>query len=79
LTLDNSLDSLVVLYLSSLQSVTYGTRHIIQEMNSKGYRISKLFMTGGGLKNKLYVKTVADICNCKVYIPVEEEAVLLGT
>src|SRR5690625_2436083 len=48
-------------------------------MNQSGYDIRQISITGGGTKNKLFLKSHADICGCKLVLPKEQEAVLLGS
>ena len=79
LTLSNTLDDLAILYLATIQAVAYGTRHIIEEMNNTGYTIDKISATGGGTKNELFLTQHSDICGCKIILPKESEAVLLGS
>lgn len=79
LTLSNTLDDLAILYLATIQAVAYGTRHIIEEMNKMGYAIDQISATGGGTKNELFLHQHADICGCKIILPKESEAVLLGS
>ena len=79
LKLSNSLNDLAIIYLSTIQSIAYGTRHIIEEMNKKGYDIDSLICCGGGTKNELFLKQHANITNCLIILPKEEESVLLGS
>jgi FGGY-family pentulose kinase len=79
LKLESSISQLAILYLATIQAIAYGTRHIISEMNLKGYRINTIFITGGSTKNKFYVQEHADITGCKIIIPKESDAVLLGS
>jgi FGGY-family pentulose kinase len=78
-SLDHSMESLARQYYATIQAIAYGTRHIIQEMNKKGYRISQIHACGGGTKNHLWLQEHADITGCKIVLPKEPEAVLLGT
>ena len=66
-------------YLAAIQAVAYGTRHILEEMNRKGYRIDTLLACGGGTKNPVFLREHADITGCKVVLSTEPEAVLLGS
>jgi FGGY-family pentulose kinase len=77
-TLSATADDLARLYLATIQAVAYGTRHIIEEMNRQGYRIDTLLMCGGGTKNPLFLREHADITGCRLVLPREPEAVLLG-
>lgn len=79
LTLDDSLDNLAIYYLSAIQSVAYGTRHIIEEMNNNGFNIKKIFMTGGGTKNPLFLSSHSNITGCSIILGEEDESVLLGS
>lgn len=72
LNLSMDLDHLALLYLATLQSICLGTRHIIAEMNAKGYRIRNIFLTGGLGKNNVFVREIADITQSKVLIPTEQ-------
>jgi FGGY-family pentulose kinase len=78
LRLNDSVESLALLYLSTVQAIAHGTRHIIDSMNSRGYRIDTLVACGGDTKNPVFVREHADVTGCRIVMPREPEAVLLG-
>ena len=78
LTLNQDVREVALWYGATIQAVVYGTRHIIEAMNDKGYSIDSIFMSGGHLKNRKFVKDYADITGCRIVMPAETEAVLLG-
>eukprot|EP01018_Ginkgo_biloba_P006445 Gb_30344 [translate_table: standard] len=78
LTLDTSEKQLAILYLATVQSIAYGTRHIVEHCNSHGLKIDILLACGGLSKNSLYIQEHADIIGCHVILPREKESVLLG-
>ena len=79
LTLNQTLFEVAKQYYATIQAIAYGTRHIIEVMNQRGYDISEIYMCGGHTKNEIFLKEHADITSCKIYLPKEREAVLLGT
>jgi FGGY-family pentulose kinase len=79
LTLSATADDLARQYLATIQALAHGTRHIVGEMNRKGYRIDTLLACGGGTKNRVFLREHADITGCKLVRPKEPEAVLLGS
>jgi FGGY-family pentulose kinase len=79
LHLSATVEDLAVLYLAAIQAIAYQTRHIVEEMNRQGYRISRIFACGGGLKNDVFLRQHADITGCDLVLPKEPEAVLLGS
>jgi FGGY-family pentulose kinase len=79
LPLSAAIDDLALLYLATVQAIAYGTRHIIEAMNGAGFRIADLFACGGGTKNRVFVREHADAAGCRVLLPREPEAVLLGS
>lgn len=79
LTLAADLDDLARQYLAAVQAVAHGTRHILDEMNKKGYALKRIFVCGGGSKNPVFLREHADITNCELILPQEPEAVLLGS
>lgn len=79
LALSATADDLALQYLAAIQAVAYGTRHILEEMNRKGYRIDTLLACGGGTKNPVFLREHADITGCRIVLPKEPEAVLLGS
>src|SRR5699024_526867 len=79
LKLSSTLDDLALNYLAVIQAIAYGTQHIIEVMNEKGYAIDTIVATGGGTKNELFLQQHADICECRIMLPKEPEAVLLGS
>ncbi|MBN2560972.1 MAG: FGGY-family carbohydrate kinase [Phycisphaerae bacterium] len=78
LTLGETVDDLAMLYLATVQAVAHGTRHIIDTLNENGYRIATIFACGGGTKNPVFLREHADITGCRIVLPREPEAVLLG-
>ncbi|KAF8033582.1 hypothetical protein BT93_C0006 [Corymbia citriodora subsp. variegata] len=78
LTLDSSEKQLALLYLATVQSLAYGTRHIVEHCNAHGHRIDTLLACGGLAKNPLFLQEHADIIGCPIILPRESESVLLG-
>jgi FGGY-family pentulose kinase len=79
LKLTDSVGSLAVLYLATVQAIAYGTRHILEALTEGGYRIETLLACGGDTKNPLFVREHADVTGCRIALPREPEAVLLGS
>jgi hypothetical protein len=79
LTLSATADDLARQYLAAVQAVAYGTRHIVEELNRKGYAVDTLLTCGGGTKNPVFLREHADITGCRLVLPREPEAVLLGS
>lgn len=79
LTLDTSFDGLCRLYWRTCVSIALGIRHILEKMNSYGYVLDTLHITGGHLKNPLLMELYSDATGCKVIVPQMSDAVLLGT
>lgn len=78
LTLGDTVDDLALLYLATIQAIAHGTRHIIDTLNESGYRIATVFACGGGTKNPVFLREHADVTGCRIVLPREPEAVLLG-
>ena len=54
-------------------------RDIIDTMEENGHpAIETIWVTGGLIKNKLYLQAHADATSCTLVLPQEQEAVLLG-
>jgi FGGY-family pentulose kinase len=79
LKLSAEVTDLALLYLAAIQGIAYGTRHIIEEMNAKGYSIDTLVCCGGGTKNAVFLQQHANITGCRLVLPEEKESVLLGS
>jgi FGGY-family pentulose kinase len=79
LKLSGSVDSLALLYLATIQAIALGTRHILEELNAGGFRIATLIACGGDTRNPVFVREHADATGCRIVLPREPEAVLLGS
>ena len=78
LRLSDSADSLALLYYATVQALAHGTRHILDTMNAHGHHIRTLVATGGDAKNPVFLSEHADVTGCRIVLPREAEAVLLG-
>ena len=75
----NGVDLLALLYLATIQASAHGTRHLLDTMNAHGYRIDTLIACGGDSKNPVFLREHADVTGCRIALPQEPEAVLLGS
>ena len=78
LTLDMSYEFLSKIYLATVQAVAYGTRHIVESMESAGHKVSKIAVCGGGAKNEVWLQEHADALQRPLVLAEEPETVLLG-
>lgn len=79
LSINKDLTELARIYLAAIQSVSYGTRHIIEAMNNAGHQITRIHMCGGGTKNPLWLREHANVTGCEIVLGEEDEAVILGS
>lgn len=79
LTLDTSFDGLCRLYWRTCVSLVLGIRHILETMESFGYRFDVINAGGGHLNNPLLVELYADVTGRDVRLPKAADAVLLGS
>ena len=78
LRLDDSTDQLALLYLATIQAIAHGTRHIVETLNTHGYCVNVLAVTGAEAKNPVFLREHADVTSCDLLLPESDEAVLLG-
>ncbi|CAH2604967.1 D-ribulokinase [Rhodovastum atsumiense] len=78
LDLSATADDLALLYLATVQGIACGTRHIIESLNAQGWAIDTLLTCGGDARNQVFLQAHADATGCRVVLPAEPEAVLLG-
>jgi FGGY-family pentulose kinase len=78
LQLTDSVDQLALLYLATIQAIAHGTRHIIETLNTHGYSIAMVAVTGSDAKNPVFLREYADATGCDILLPEADEAVLLG-
>jgi FGGY-family pentulose kinase len=79
LSLDDSVDALAVLYMATVQALAHGTRHVLDALRAQGYPTTTLLACGGDTKNPLFLREHADVTGCRIVLPAEPEAVLLGS
>ena len=78
LTLDSDFDSLCRLYWRTSVSIALGVRHILETLNTRGYAIDTLHITGGHTKNAVLMELYADATGCTVVESSAKDATLLG-
>jgi FGGY-family pentulose kinase len=78
LRLEDGVTAYAKLYLSAVQALAFGTRHIIEEMENQGYRIAYVVATGGHTKNELLLQEHANVLERPIYLGEETENMLLG-
>jgi glycerol kinase len=57
-----SLASLALLYHATLTSIALQTRSIVDELNSKGHHIKRLYVSGSQAQNGVLMQLLADAC-----------------
>ncbi|XP_033328109.1 FGGY carbohydrate kinase domain-containing protein [Megalopta genalis] len=71
-------ENLALYYLATVQALTYGTRHILETLETAGHKIEELLVCGGLSQNPLFIQIQADVLGLPVLCPVEKESVLIG-
>ncbi|KAJ8681215.1 hypothetical protein QAD02_017002 [Eretmocerus hayati] len=79
LTLSSDENDLAILYLATMQSLMYGTKHILEALTGSGHKIETLLVCGGLSQNQLFVQSLADATSLTVLRPLERESVLVGS
>ena len=79
LNMDQSLDSLMQLYLAGICGIAYGLRQIIEAQRDKGLSITKIAISGGAGQDPLIRQLLADATGVTVVAPKCPEPVLLGS
>ncbi|XP_026757944.2 FGGY carbohydrate kinase domain-containing protein [Galleria mellonella] len=80
LSINDSEENLALLYLATLQGLSYGTRHIIDALTKAGYQPFKsLLICGGITKDPLFVQIQADTVGLPILKPHEKDSVLVGS
>lgn len=74
LKLDRSLTDLARRYYATLEAIALQTRHIVEEMNGKGHKIDSIYMSGGHVKNPVFMQLIADVCGMPVQLPFSSSA-----
>ena len=77
LNFDTSLENLAIIYLATVQSLIYQTKHIINVMNSNGINFRIITIIGGWSNNRLYCQLLSDICHIPVIIPEKGDSIIL--
>jgi ribulose kinase len=76
---DSGLNDLARKFNVTMEAIALQTRHIIDEMNSKGHEINTIYMSGGQASNIPLMQLFADICQISVVLPFSHSnAVVLG-
>lgn len=73
------MEDLAIDYLAGMQSLAYGTRQVIEQLEDESVPTTQIVVSGGLAKNRIYCQTLADVTCCKVVVPEQPEPVLLGS
>ncbi|KDQ12706.1 hypothetical protein BOTBODRAFT_176136 [Botryobasidium botryosum FD-172 SS1] len=77
LALDSSLDDLALKFNITLEAIALQTKHIIDEMNSKGYDVQAIYMSGGQAANTSLMQLLSNVCNVPIILPHSHSAAVV--
>jgi ribulose kinase len=63
------LSDLAKKYNLTLEAIALQTRHIVDEMNSKGHKITSIYVSGSQAKNGPMMQLISDACGLPVVLP----------
>jgi FGGY-family pentulose kinase len=61
------------------EATAFGTRHILDDLESHGFKVARVFAGGGGAKSRLWLQIHADVLGRPIHLPRESEACALGS
>lgn len=65
-------------FRSIYEATAFGTRHILEDLQSHGFTVRRLFAGGGGARSRLWLQIHADVLGQPVALPRESEPCALG-
>ncbi|KAG7203325.1 hypothetical protein KM043_010413 [Ampulex compressa] len=71
-------ENLALVYLATVQALTYGTKYILETLVAAGHKIESILICGGLSQNSLFTQIQADVLALPVLCPLERESVLVG-
>jgi FGGY-family pentulose kinase len=66
------------LYRAAYEGICLGTRQILEDMASHGFRLERIVAGGGGAKSRLWTQIQADILGRPIHLPRDKETMALG-
>ncbi|XP_076267042.1 FGGY carbohydrate kinase domain-containing protein-like [Rhynchophorus ferrugineus] len=78
LSLSDNQESLALMYLATLQGITYGTKYIMDTMSHYGFNMNCVFLSGYLGANSVFSHLHADVCRMPVVCPHEPNSCLIG-
>ncbi|HSB82760.1 MAG TPA: FGGY-family carbohydrate kinase [Candidatus Methylomirabilis sp.] len=66
------------LYRAVYEGVCFGTRQILEDMATHGFRLEQIYAGGGGAKSRLWTQIQADVLGCPIHLPRDTETMALG-
>ncbi|HZY84440.1 MAG TPA: FGGY-family carbohydrate kinase [Gemmataceae bacterium] len=66
-------------FRSIYEATALGTRHILDDLQSHGFQVARLFAGGGGARSRLWLQIHADVLGRPVLLPHDVEACALGS
>jgi ribulose kinase len=67
------------IFRSIYEATACGTRHILEDVESHGLAVHRVFAGGGGAKSRLWVQIHADVLGRPIVLPRDSEACALGS
>ncbi len=77
--LDDTVESLVLLYVAGLCGIAYGARQIVETLRAKGVPLGQMIVSGGAALSPLVRQILADGTGLEVGVATTQEPVLLGS
>lgn len=74
LKLDRGVSDLTLRYFATLEAIALQTRQIVESLNSKGHEINSIYMSGGQVKNPVFMQLISDVCKVPVQLPFSSSA-----
>ena len=78
LRIDNSTESLALIYLATVQSIALGAKHNVEHLKDSGHKFDLLTAAGGLSKNPLFMQEHVNAMEIPTCIPAEADAMLLS-
>ena len=66
------------LYRATYEGICLGTRQILEDMATHGFRLERIVAGGGGAKSRLWTQIQADVLGQPIHLPRDKETMALG-